>query len=237
MSEKLLDLVLRDELSWEYLILDVVKEEGINPEDIDIVRLTNSYLSKVRELEDLNFVLSGKVLLVAAILLRFKVQKLFSESNEVVEEVVVDLSVSDLLKEIDVGEVSLEPIIPLPKKRKVTLEELMSALNSALKVEKRRVARVESRKKLRQGGDFKLRLREFVLSDKIEELKSKLFGFFNKLGRRFVLFSEIRPSSDRFDTVWTFLPLLHLSNKGVVELKQDVLFEDFRIEFVGGDER
>jgi len=234
MDNNLVNLILKDELSWEYLILDVVKDENIDPEDIDIIQLTNAYVSRIRELGELNFILSGKVLLIAAILLRFKTRKLLESKDEEVAPN-VDISVKALLNEIRLDEVNLEPNIPLPKTRKVTLEELMGALSSALTVEKRKKDRVQHRLELRARDNFKLRLRNFSLSDKVDELRARLSNFFKSLGKKFFLFSELRPSENKIDTVWTFLSLLHLSNNHVVELKQDKLFEDFRVEWLGDD--
>ena len=220
-GEGIFDLVLNDSLTWEYLVLDIVKEEGINPWDVDVSVLTSKYIHKIKDIEDLDFRLSGKVVLVAAILLRLKSSNfVFVEKEEKAQKPV------GLLDEIEITESDLEHNIPLPKKRKVTLEELMSALEKALVVEDRKKKRVEKRKELEVKREFEVNFKSFNLTEKVGSLFEGIKGFVKKKG--FVLFKTLikNKETDKQEIIWTFLPLMHLANKHEVLLEQERPFKD-----------
>lgn len=228
--EELYSLILDDKLSWEYLIIDVVREQGINPWDIDISKLSKGFMEKVRQMRELNFRFSGKVLLIASILLRMKSNEfVFAGKGEAAEER------TPLLENIEVEYKDLDMNVPLPKTRKVTLQELMSALESALVVEKRKERRRQKLKELKQREEFKLRIKEVNITDKIASLFARLKGLVSKLSVKKILFSKLVPSKSREDIVWTFLPLLHLSNRSKVALSQEKVFGDITVELLEGN--
>ncbi|MCW1309082.1 MAG: segregation/condensation protein A, partial [Candidatus Nanoarchaeia archaeon] len=78
-EDKILQLILSNELTWEGLIREIVKKENMNPWDIDIVTLSSKYIDVLKELKKIDFKISGKFLLTAAILLRMKSEFLFNE--------------------------------------------------------------------------------------------------------------------------------------------------------------
>lgn len=54
--------------------------------------------------------------------------------------------------------------------------------------------------------------------------------FFSKIGRDFIALSELVPSSERTDLIWTFIPLLYLDNEGRVNLRQEIPFGEIYVE-------
>ena len=80
MQDKILELLLeRDEITWQSIILDLVKTQEVDPWDIDISLLSQKYLEIVRKLKEANLFVSGKVLLASALLLKIKSERLLSE--------------------------------------------------------------------------------------------------------------------------------------------------------------
>ena len=80
MHNELYDILMnRDEITWQTLIYDLIKSERMDPWDVDISLLTKRYLETLRLLKEANFLISGKVLLAAAILLKIKSDKLVDE--------------------------------------------------------------------------------------------------------------------------------------------------------------
>jgi segregation and condensation protein A len=224
--ERIYSLIMDDKLTWEYLIIDVVREEGINPWDIDVSKLSRAYIDRVKSMKELNFRLSGKVLLIAAILLRLKSSEfVFVEKKEKEEH-------TPLLDGVEIDYQELELNVPLPKKRKVTLQELMSALDAALVVKKRKELRKNRMKELKKREEFTLKLREVNISDKITSLFTRLKQALSNLSVKRIFFSKLIPSKSREDVVWTFLPLLHLSNNDKVRLHQEKVFGDISVELV-----
>ena len=68
MQDQILDMLLkRDEITWQDLIKDLVKSEGIDPWNVDISLLAKKYVDIVKQLKEVNFFVSGKVVLAASI--------------------------------------------------------------------------------------------------------------------------------------------------------------------------
>ncbi|MBR9678933.1 MAG: segregation/condensation protein A [Nanoarchaeota archaeon] len=229
--DKIYSLIMDDKLTWEHMIIDVVREEGINPWNINVSKLTSGYISRIREMKNLNFRFSGKVLLIASILLRLKSSEfVFVEDKE--EEIIERTALLDGV-EIDYSELDIN--VPLPKTRKVTLQELMSALDAALVVKDRKEHRRQKLKELKKREEFKLKFKDINIGDKISSLFLKIKQSLSQLKIKKILFSKLIPSKSREDIVWTFLPLLHLSNKSKVSLTQEEVFGDISVELLEGD--
>ena len=70
-EESLLEMILKEE-SWEELIYNIVSYEGLDPWDVDIIKLADSFLKYIEGMKTLDFRIPAKVVLVAAILLKLK---------------------------------------------------------------------------------------------------------------------------------------------------------------------
>ena len=73
MEDRIFDILFKeDEVTWKTLIVELVKNEQMDPWDIDISALAQKYITMVRKLQQADLRISGKVLLAASILLRMK---------------------------------------------------------------------------------------------------------------------------------------------------------------------
>src|SRR3989339_1800311 len=77
-QEQFNSFVFSNELSWQDIIHDLISTEQLDPWDIDLGIIANKYLERIKELEETNFTLSSKVLLVCALLLRIKSELLMN---------------------------------------------------------------------------------------------------------------------------------------------------------------
>lgn len=224
-QEDLYDVIVSDELTWEGLIRDIVREEQMDPWDINISKLANRFAEEIQSRKTINLKVSGKFILTASILLKMKSDLLLLEDEEESEE---GVSLTWLFKNIDYSgsPKELVPRIPMKKKRRVTLEELIGALNKALEVRDRRIERRQEREEART---VPLKLNRVDLSQKISEVYNIITNFFSKLKKQEVKFSELLPSEERFDIIWTFMPLLHLCNRGKVLLNQEKCFGEILV--------
>src|SRR4030042_2668073 len=84
-EENILKMVMEKE-NWEEVIYYIVSLENINPWDVDLVKLTESFLRFIKNIEELDFRIPAKVIFVAAILLRLKSDTLsiFEEDTDVI---------------------------------------------------------------------------------------------------------------------------------------------------------
>jgi len=69
-------LVQRDEVTWHTIIHELVKSEQLDPWNIDISLLSQRFLETIKKMQEMNFFISGKVLLASALLLKMKSDKL-----------------------------------------------------------------------------------------------------------------------------------------------------------------
>ena len=74
-------LIQKDDVTWKSMIYDLVKSEQMNPWDIDISLLSKKYLDIVKTLKEMDFRISGKVILAAAILLKLKSKHLLEKQD------------------------------------------------------------------------------------------------------------------------------------------------------------
>ena len=231
MQDQLFDmLVNKDEITWQTIIHDLVKSEQMDPWAIDITLLAEKYLETVKQLQEHNFQISGKVVLAAAIMLHIKTTKLLEEdivnfdnilfSKE--EDLLADDSPTFNVNGVEVPNLLIKT--PQLRKRKVSLNDLMEALTMALKVEEKRVIRRRQENVIRHA---EIPVKKWDLSNLMKELFDKVTSWFAKKEK--LTFKELVPSDRKEDIITTFIPLLHLSNHQKVDLDQQVPFGDIDI--------
>ena len=115
---------------------------------------------------------------------------------------------------------------PMPRKRKVTLQDLMIALQKALEVEKRRNVKRE----LFDSVKVEIPQKKTDISELITNVYNKITEFFriNKIER--LTFKKLVNSTKKDDIVYTFIPLLHLDNQEKVSISQEEPFGEINIE-------
>ena len=147
MQQEILSLLLeQEEISWKKIIYDLVQSEQMNPWDIDISILSSKYLEIIRNLKKMNFAISGKVILASAILLKLKSKKLIEEDlarfNEIINPSNEDINLLEDDEEFyEENRLLLIPKTPQPRRRRISVEDLVSALERALSVNTRRSIR------------------------------------------------------------------------------------------------
>jgi chromatin segregation and condensation protein Rec8/ScpA/Scc1 (kleisin family) len=117
----------------------------------------------------------------------------------------------------------LMPRTPQPRKRKVSIYDLMSALQKALEVKERRV--------LRSIPTVKMDVpeKQVEIGAVIQDVYRRITEWLNNKKR--LTFTELLPSQEKEDKVMTFIPLLHLAHLGQrkVDLLQNEMFGEIEI--------
>lgn len=230
MQDKLLDMLMQEnEITWQNIIYDLIKSEQMNPWDIDVSVLTKRYIEVIKKLEEHNFFISGKVLLASAILLKIKSNKLlldniaqfdsqlFAKEDELLEDL------NEMQEEFKAPPLLLKT--PQARKRKVSLDDLMKALNKALEVDKHRQIRREKERVIRE---VRMPEKKIDITLLIKNLYDKILGFFKK--KEEITFTELVNSDKKEDKIMTFIPLLHLDSKSKVNLEQKEHFGEIYIK-------
>jgi segregation and condensation protein A len=228
-QEQIYDLITGKEVSWHSIIYDLINTEQLDPWDINLVVLANKYLEKIKELEEANFFVSGKVLLAASFLLRLKAEVLLEKELKSLDEILFgvkeekDKELERL--EIDPNELPvLYPKTPLPRQKKVSLSELMTALNKAISTENRRIKREVIRNQIEKQTDFVLPKTRINVRDRIRTVFEKLVSMIKEHKQK-IEYKDL-VGNTREDKIACFLPVLHLENQKKVFLEQSNHFED-----------
>ncbi|MEK6952335.1 MAG: segregation/condensation protein A [Nanoarchaeota archaeon] len=232
MQDKLYEMLINeDEITWQSIIYDLIKTEQMDPWDINISLLAKRYLETIKELQEHNFFISGKIVLAASILLKVKSYKLVNENIAEFDNLLFQKE-QDLLSEEEnpldfLGEEKIPPLLvktPQARKRKVNINDLIEALQKALDVEEKRNIRRRDERVLRE---IELPKNKIDISALIKNLYLKIKDFFKKNPE--VTFTELLPSDKKEDKIYTFIPLLHLAAQNKVNLEQETPFGEINI--------
>jgi segregation and condensation protein A len=230
-NEKIYEVLFdKDDVTWQSIIYELVKSEEINPWDIDIGLLTKKYIDVVKKLKEFDFNISGKALLASAILLKIKSNRLVGEDLEEFDRIIAGEPEDDDFFEENIlanprteEEIrQLIPRLPQPRKRKVSIYDLMGALEKALEVKERRVM------KNMPSFDVVIPKKKPNVTLIMQNLFLRIKKFF-LLGNEELTFNKLIPSETKEDKVMTFIPLLQLANRRKIDIHQEKPFGDISI--------
>lgn len=211
--------------TWRELLVELVESNKIDPWNIDLVKIVDSYIAVVKEMRVLDLHIPANIILAASILLRMKSETIgiFAEQETEIEE-------PGMLQERVIPEVQdLVPRLRMQPRRKITLNELMDALSEAIKISEKR---------------------ETIERERLEPLAiivNKDGDIDEKIDKALVL---VKKSVDRegittlahvasgFGTIESmlldlFVPLLFLANMDKIGLMQEEFFEEIFIRLNG----
>lgn len=211
--EELYRLILDDELGWEHLISSIVKGEGMDPMDIDLIKVTDKFLDIISD-SSVDFRFGGRFVHTAAILLKMKSDRLADDILNKSVEPKGEHEKSKYVKSIPF-DITVTPKLPLIRNRRITFTELISAIRDAI--------RFTEKPKIK----FDLKIKEIRIEDRINMIIEKLIQMF--IDRDMLKFSELLTKKDRKDMVYTLLPLLFLANMEQLNLDQEEPFEEIFI--------
>ncbi len=226
------DFVFREDVSWQEIIYDLINTEQLDPWDINLSILSNKYLKKIRELEEANFFLTSKVLLVASLMLKLKSELLMNKYIKDLDDVLFERKKEEIQEKIyfedwDEEELpELLPRTPLPRNKKISLNELIGALEKAVRTETRRETKKKEEVEQEERVKKLMPKKTISLSDKIKHIGNKVFDILQKQDK--IKFSEFTGPKKQ-DKINTFIPLLHLDNHNKLYLNQLKHFDEIWI--------
>ena len=222
-----------DELTWQTIIYDLVKTEQMNPWDVNIHVIAEKFLKMLRKMKEMDFRIGGKMILAAALLVKIKSEKLMKEDIVALDNLINSPDNIDLLEELDElgqplpfggAKPELVPRTPQPRQRKVSVYDLVEALEKALNVENKKNYRqaVEDAQPVIKRPEKKADM-SALINNVFNTIKGKLTP------SSIISFDDIIPSSAKEDKVYTFIPLLHLDNQQRIDLMQKEHFGNINI--------
>ena len=239
MENKLISMLVDEqEITWKSIMYDLIRTEQMDPWDVDISLLTHKYIERIKEHSDLK--IGGTVLLAAALLLKIKSTRLVGDDLNEFDRLIAQTEIDeeefynelegeyrDAAKLTEEQKMRLIPRTPQPRKRKVSVFDLVKALEKALEVKHRRLVRKDS-------DEYKVYLpdKPIDINLAIKQLYKRVLDYYVSKRSDNMKFSELTSAENKKIWMHTFIPLLHLSNQRKIDLEQEKPFEDFTIKLV-----
>ena len=232
-QEQIHDLLFNRELGWQEIIYDLINTEQLDAWDINIVLLADKYLERVSMVEEADFFISSKVLLAASLLLRIKSEILLNRDIKNIDEILFGKKDEQkrILERIELDEdiPELVPRSPLPRFKRVTLQELMESLNKAITTENRRIKKEIITQNAIRKSSFFLPKKKFNIKNKIRDIYDNLFSQLkDENKKKKISFTELIGESKE-ERIISLLPLLHLECQKKIWLEQEAHFEEIHI--------
>ena len=233
MQEQIYDMLLKEsEVTWQDILQRLVKEEQMDPWDVDLTKLTQKYIETVKKMKEMDYFISGKVLLASALLLRIKSQRfleedmsnfdafLFHHKQEEFQELGEFLPYQQ--EKVEIPKLGIRT--PLMRKRKVSIADLIHALERALHVDTRRKLRLQRFLTFHRPEIPEKKIDIHLLIDAVYQ---KLLGLFQQ--KQVISFSEVDPGKGKEETILTLLPLLYLHGSKKITIDQEEAFGEIAI--------
>lgn len=205
--------------TWRDLLIRLVEKKDMDPWDIDIIELTNGFVEHIKNMKSFDLKVPANLLLAAAILLKFKSKIVGFEESPVIEEAPDEMEVT----QVD-GEYILTTKQRFPPKRKVSMEELMKAMEEAIRMENFGVRKTKQTK-----------LPEIVFTPTNNE--EKIIRIFERVKEKaddegMVLFSELLFDETVEEKINVFIPIIYLAHDNKVKVWQEELFGDLFVKLM-----
>jgi len=214
MPELNIEQILQSERAWEFILLDIVQSEDLDPWDIDITNLTHNYTERINKMKKLDLRIPARLILAAAILLKLQSEGLIMTEEE--EQLFEDMFLND--ETVSTDEEDEIPILDLRLRRKpsrkITLSDLIKTLNKTLDKPEKQPRYLSE--------PFELKLEEEDITEQIDKLHGKIL----KSHLEKVAFSSLLPEKSKEEVIRTLLPLLHLANERKIDLEQEEFFKE-----------
>lgn len=198
-------------------VFDLVLNNDMDPWDIDLMRFTQLYTEKVKDSE-VNFVLAGKLMLMAWSILRMQSERILINSEE--QEEPIDEFYDDYGSERELlcmpDEVSLYEVVRRKGSRAVTLVELLEAFEEARREEEQNLSRVRIREVKPKDEKFDTKAHNDDMERDVEMIWVRIM----KCGPGEIDIEDIWEGG-REDLVTIFMSVLFLARDGKIDLWQE----------------
>jgi chromatin segregation and condensation protein Rec8/ScpA/Scc1 (kleisin family) len=202
-SEEIYQLILQGQIEWESLITTIIREEGIDPLNIDLGLLTSRFVEITNKLAKQDFIYYGKFIYVAAILLRLKSERLL---DKLLNKKYFLERKNAYIKSTPFS-ILLTPKMYLLRKKRITLADLIFYIKNSLRFIK-----------IQQPIEFNFKLNEVKVAQTILNVQSILSELFKKSD--VVLFSELTKGKEWKEVARTFISLLFLFHDSKIAMMQ-----------------
>ncbi|MDD3975558.1 MAG: segregation/condensation protein A [Candidatus ainarchaeum sp.] len=209
--------------NWKILLTELVKSNDFDLWNVDLIKLTDLYLLKIKEMKEDNLLIPANALLAAAILLKLKAYSLKLTSIVDDEDELKIPTEDDLLNNINLD----NPV--RFKEGQVSLDELIDVVDFIMN------------RPTKQNIDRKIKEKKeevFVMPKKTEEINIRIKNLYSILKKNVdevgcITFSFLAKDISNLDLVDNFfIPLLFLNQDKKVNIWQEDFFSEIFIKIL-----
>lgn len=221
-NQQLVELMI-NEPSWEDVIVKIIAEEGIDPWNIDIIKLADTFTEYLGKMQKIDLRIPARFILIAAILVRMKSDILVAKKEKKAEE--GEKPPSELT--IELSKVPpLEPPIKRAPLGNVTIDELVTALKKAFEVKERRI---KKKLRIKRMVERAVPPAEEDITERINNLLKQIESAIKDIEEN-LEFSKLVKNWNREEIVKALMPALHLSQDGKINISQEELFQEIYLK-------
>ncbi len=240
-QQRILDIIVgQDDVSWKGIIFGLIETNQMDPWDINISLIAERFIQELRKLQQMDFRIGGKVVLASAILLKLKAERLYDDELGALDSLIAAVNAPDESLMDDATGIEgtrervpypkLTPRTPQPRKRKVSVYDLIEALEQALETQASRPIRVAPRiLDVINPPDHHI-----DISKVIQEVYHAIYDHYEvkKSLTGTLAFTHLVKGDTKRDSVLAFIPLLHLENARKVDLDQQAHFGPITVHLI-----
>jgi len=205
--------------TWKDLLINLVETSKLDPWNVDISKIVRNYILVIKEMKLMDLSIPANIVFAASFLLKLKSDSIsiFREEEEIIEDI-------DIIERIIPDIPELVPRMRQPPHRKITLNELMNALDDVLKIENKREKYFSELEKV-----LPVIIDPNDMDKKMERAYKMAIDNSDNYGM--VMFDKLIKNMDS-DLILLdmFVPLLFLDYNGKISLIQEVFFGDIIIK-------
>jgi len=226
------------------LLLYFIKRDEINIYDIPISRITDEYLEYLQLMKDMNLQIAGEFILMAALLIRIKLQMLLAPDGEggeeeieiedprtelvqMLEEYQKYKKAGEYLKLLEEENLKYHPV----NVEKPAVDTDVDLFLSEISLYDLAVLFKNFIQKTPKSKLYEIEAVRFTIDQRIQQLRS----FF--IRRKKVKFNELElDKKNRLEIIVTFLAILEMVKNGELGIHQERNFDDIALEYKNGVE-
>ncbi|MGI0141825.1 MAG: segregation/condensation protein A [Candidatus Micrarchaeales archaeon] len=201
------------EATWKEVLIDLARKEKFDPWNVDIVEVVDKYIEAVKGMKVMDLRIPANIILAAAILLRLKSEMLSFQEEEVDESLPPEKRPM-----VTVDQLSFR--LRIPPKRKITLPELITALEEAMKLKE-----IKETAARETPIPIQLNINPMDIEAEIDNVYKLVKNNVDK--SKMTTFSILSNGKGLEDALLgIFIPLLFLSHKNKITLVQERFFDE-----------
>jgi len=207
------------EATWKEILIDLARREKFDPWNVDIVEVVDKYIEAIKGMKVMDLRIPANIILAAAILLRLK-----SEMLGFAEEQIDESLPPEERPMVTVDQLSFR--LRIPPKRKMTLPELITALEEAMKLKE-----IKENVSREAPMPIQLNINPMDIEAEIENVYKLVKKSVDKSKMTtFSILSQGRGVEEAL--LGVFIPLLFLSHKNKIVLIQERFFDEIIVALV-----